>query len=98
MYFDQSTATQAGQWAVEYGERYWNRDKGAPDMSDNTLDPPLYVAAIDSANAAVSIAATTSGAANIAKRLGLVEFAAIRVKFTPTSGAGRVRAMVNSKG
>lgn len=98
IYFDQSTATQAGQWAVEFGERYWDRDAGGMDTQDNLADPPLYVAAMDTANSAVSVAATTSGAANIAKRYGAVEFAAIRVKFTPTSGAGRVRAVVDSKG
>jgi hypothetical protein len=68
------------------------------DVVDGVVDPPLYVAAIDTANSAVSIAATTSGLANLAKRFGNVEFAAIRAKFTPTSGAGRLKATFNSKG
>lgn len=99
VYFDQSNATQAGQWAVDYAATYYDREKDAAGPQiDNLADPPLYSAAIDHLNAAITFAATTSGLANFMKRFGALEYAAIRAKFIPTAGAGRLRAIFNSKG
>jgi len=91
--------TQAGQFSIDYSPTFYDRDigqEGVPQI-DNLADPQVWFPAIDSANSAVSIAATTAGV-SVAKRLGLLEFASIRVKFLPTSGAGRARAIVNAKG
>lgn len=92
-----TTDTIAGQWALEFSPTHYDRDCNAPPAIDNILDPQVWTAAVDSANAAITIAATTSGGQNLLKRLGCVEPQAIRVKFTPTSGAGRARAIINVK-
>lgn len=94
--------TIAGQFALEYSATHYDRDRsdvgeGVPQI-DNLADPQVWAAAVDSANTAISIAATTSGGQTLPKRLGAFEFEAIRAKFTATSGAGRARVILNGKG
>ncbi len=90
--------TIAGQWALYYSPTHYDREtSGSVPQIDNIADPQIWTAAVDSSNTAVSIAATTSGGQDLIKRLGVFEPAAMRVKFTPTSGAGRVRAILNTK-
>lgn len=91
--------TTAGQFALEYSETRYDRDKdGCPPQIDNLADPQVWYAATDASNTAISIAATTSGGYAVIKRLGAFEFESIRVKYTPTSGFGRARAIINGKG
>lgn len=92
-----STDTIAGQWAMEYSPTHFDRERESVPQIDNIADPQVWTAAVDSSNTAISIAATVTGGQNLIKRLGVFEPAAVRVKFTPTSGAGRVRAILNSK-
>lgn len=98
-----SSSTLAGQPAFEYGDSFWyakNPMVGAqspPVQADNTADLPFYAPAKDALNAAVTFAAVVSGATNVVTRLGQLEVAAIRAKFTPTSGAGRIKLQLNAK-
>jgi len=102
VYFATPTAdTIAGQWGLDYSPTHYDRDRsdvgaGVPQI-DNLADPQVWTAAVDSSNTAISIAATVTGGQNLIKRLGVFEPAAVRVKFTPTSGAGRIRAILNVK-
>lgn len=96
-----TTDTIAGQWAFQYSPTHYDRDRsdvgeGVPQI-DNLNDPQVWAAAVDSSNSAISIAATVTGGQNLIKRLGVFEPAAVRATFTPTSGAGRVRCILNVK-
>jgi len=92
-----STDTIAGQWAMDFSPTHFDRERETVPTIDNLSDPQAWTVAVDSSNTAISIAATVTGGQNLMKRLGAFEPAAVRVKFTPTSGAGRVRAIFNFK-
>jgi hypothetical protein len=92
-----STDTIAGQWALYYSPTHYDRDCAGIPTIDNINDPQVWTAAVDSSNSAISIAATITGGQDLIKRLGVFEPQAMRVKFTPTSGAGRVRCILNVK-
>jgi hypothetical protein len=97
-----ATATQAGTASIEYGDLFFytkNPMVGlsvAPAQADDTPDLPFYLPAVDAANVAVTFAAVTAGLTQM-KRLGALEVASIRGKFTPTSGAGRFKMYLNAK-
>jgi hypothetical protein len=99
----ESTSTQAGTASIEYADFYWYKKnplvgtQSPPQQADGTLDLPFYAPALDASNTAVTIAAITTGGQAILKRLGALEVGAIRAKFLPTSGAGRIKMYLNAK-
>lgn len=92
-----TTDTIAGQWALFYSPTHFDRETSSIPMIDNIADPQVWTAAVDSSNSAISIAVTVTGGQNLIKRLGVFEPMAVRTTFTPTSGAGRIRAILNVK-
>lgn len=100
-FFVPTTDTQAGNWALEYSPKLYDRDPGKlmplPTI-DNLVDLPPWAAAVDSSNTAIAIASPAGAGQSLPKRLGLLEFAAVRAKYTPTSGFGRAQCVICEKG
>jgi len=87
-----STGTVAGAWTVEVSNNY------TPGLGDNQA--PNSGNWVDITSLFTTVNAVTSGGSDqyIEKSSGLIGARAIRVKFTPTSGAGTVSAWFFGKG
>lgn len=102
VYFAVPTADNInGTWTMEYSPTHYDRDRsdvgmGVPQI-DNLNDPQVWATATDNSDTAYTIPAVTGTGQNQPIRLGVFEFMAIRVKWTPTSGFGRARAILNVK-
>jgi hypothetical protein len=84
-----TTSTVAGSWKVEVSNDYSGAGGG------NFMQPPTAGDWVDITSAfSPSIAAVTSGGSSQFVQMGPLSCRTIRVTFTPTSGAGNVRASI----
>lgn len=95
--------TLAGTQALKYSGNFDGRPAGGgqtrtPMFTNDATNPAVWTAAVDSSNAAISLAAlVASTGMQIFLRLGIFEPKAIRYEFTPTAGFGHVRVYWNGK-
>lgn len=98
----QASTGLAGQFALQVSGNF----DGSPRVTggprpiatlDNRTVAAIWTTAQDSANADISIAATTAASA-LYKQLGFFQPMGLRTTFTATSGFGPLRAWVNGKG
>lgn len=102
LYSGLAADTLAGTNALEIAANWDGRTPvGGPSpipAFNNSVDPVVWAAAVDSSGSAISVAAkVASTVQSLPLRLGVFEFNAFRCKFVPTAGFGTYKVFFNAK-
>jgi len=95
-----AAATLAGQAAIDYSPNVTDDKQGLAQLPETSAaEPAIWFPATDRTDTAITIAAlVASTGQTISLRQIAGPFVAVRVKFTPSAGFGRYRALLNAKG